>query len=104
MRAAALIGVATAPALHVMTFNVRRRLPLSIRRADRWTGRRRAVDALLPLEQPTVLGVQEAMPGQADAVADAVRTSAASAGRLLFGEFPIDFPLDLKIGPTAEKV
>ena len=70
MRAAALIGVATAPALHVMTFNVRRRLPLSIRRADRWTGRRRAVDALLTLEQPTVLGVQEAMPGQADAVAD----------------------------------
>ncbi|WP_236969011.1 bifunctional 3'-5' exonuclease/DNA polymerase [Microbacterium aurantiacum] len=39
----------------------------------------------------------------ADAVADAVRASAASAGRLLFGEFPIDFPLDLKIGPTAEK-
>ena len=72
MGAAALIGVATAPALHVMTFNVRRRLPLSIRRADRWTGRRRAVDALLTLEQPTVLGVQEAMPGQADAVADAL--------------------------------
>ncbi|MET2012584.1 bifunctional 3'-5' exonuclease/DNA polymerase [Microbacterium chocolatum] len=39
----------------------------------------------------------------AEAVADAVRTSAASAGRLLFGEFPIDFPLDLKVGRTAEK-
>jgi DNA polymerase-1 len=39
----------------------------------------------------------------ADAVAEAVRESAASAGRLLFGEFPIDFPLDLRIGTTAEK-
>ncbi len=39
----------------------------------------------------------------ADAVADAVRASAASAGRLLFGTFPIDFPLDLRIGETAEK-
>lgn len=39
----------------------------------------------------------------ADAVADAVRESAASAGRLLFGSFPIDFPLDLRIGETAEK-
>ncbi|WP_345802614.1 bifunctional 3'-5' exonuclease/DNA polymerase [Microbacterium sp. AZCO] len=39
----------------------------------------------------------------ADAVADAVRGAAASAGRLLFGDFPIDFPLDLKIAQTAEK-
>jgi len=39
----------------------------------------------------------------ADAVAEAVRESAASAGRLLFGSFPLDFPLDLRIGPTAEK-
>ncbi len=39
----------------------------------------------------------------ADAVAHAVRESAASAGRLLFGTFPIDFPLDLRIGETAEK-
>ncbi|MDQ1122144.1 bifunctional 3'-5' exonuclease/DNA polymerase [Microbacterium trichothecenolyticum] len=39
----------------------------------------------------------------AEAVATAVRESAASAGRLLFGTFPIDFPLDLRIGDTAEK-
>jgi len=39
----------------------------------------------------------------AEAVAEAVRKSAASAGRLLFGTFPIDFPLDLRIGETAEK-
>ena len=39
----------------------------------------------------------------AEAVAHAVRQSAEAAGRLLFGGFPIDFPLDLKIGETAEK-
>ncbi|MFJ4160536.1 bifunctional 3'-5' exonuclease/DNA polymerase [Microbacterium testaceum] len=39
----------------------------------------------------------------ADAVAEAVREAAAAAGRLLFGTFPIDFPLDLRIGETAEK-
>src|SRR6478735_1654250 len=38
-----------------------------------------------------------------DAVVDAVREAAASAGRLLFGGFPIDFPLDLKVSRTAEK-
>ncbi|TDN92866.1 bifunctional 3'-5' exonuclease/DNA polymerase [Microbacterium sp. BK668] len=38
-----------------------------------------------------------------DAVVYAVRESAASAGRLLFGSFPIDFPLDLKVSRTAEK-
>jgi DNA polymerase-1 len=38
-----------------------------------------------------------------DDVVDAVRGSAASAGRLLFGDFPIDFPLDLKVAHTADK-
>ncbi|GAA1834891.1 bifunctional 3'-5' exonuclease/DNA polymerase [Agromyces salentinus] len=33
----------------------------------------------------------------ADAVAEAVRDSAVRAGRLLFGEFPIRFPLDLAV-------
>ncbi|WP_246150314.1 bifunctional 3'-5' exonuclease/DNA polymerase [Agromyces intestinalis] len=33
----------------------------------------------------------------ADEVAVAVRESAADAGRLLFGEFPVDFPLDLSV-------
>jgi len=38
-----------------------------------------------------------------DDVVDAVRGAAASAGRLLFGDFPIDFPLDLKVAESAEK-
>ncbi|MGC5169949.1 bifunctional 3'-5' exonuclease/DNA polymerase [Microbacterium sp. DT81.1] len=39
----------------------------------------------------------------ADAAADAVRDAAASASRLLFGDFPLDFPLELHIAETAEK-
>ncbi len=37
----------------------------------------------------------------ADAVAHALRESAAAAGRLLFGSFPVDFPLDVSIGESA---
>jgi DNA polymerase-1 len=33
----------------------------------------------------------------ADDAALAVREAAATAGRLLFGEFPIDFPLDVAV-------
>ena len=39
----------------------------------------------------------------ADAVADAIRAAAAEAATLLFGGFPIDFPLDLKISASAAK-
>jgi DNA polymerase-1 len=38
-----------------------------------------------------------------DEVAEAVRDSAAAAGRLLFGGFPIDFPLELRIAESADK-
>ena len=39
----------------------------------------------------------------ADQVAAIVTDAAARAGRLLFGEFPIDFPLDVRIAPDAGK-
>jgi len=39
----------------------------------------------------------------ADAVAEALRTAAQAAGRLLFGEFPLDFPLEVTVGDTASK-
>lgn len=39
----------------------------------------------------------------ADAVAAAVQEAAASAGRLLFGDFPVDFLLDLRIVDHAGK-
>lgn len=38
-----------------------------------------------------------------DEVVDAVRDAAASAGRLLFGDFPVDFPLALRVDRTADK-
>lgn len=39
----------------------------------------------------------------ADAVADAVREAAEVATRRLFGDFPIDVPLDLRIAASADK-
>ena len=40
---------------------------------------------------------------QADHAAEAIRAAAASAGRLLFGDAPVDFPLDLSIGERTSK-
>jgi len=40
---------------------------------------------------------------QAEAVAAAVEEAATAAGRLLFGDAPIDFPLELRIAERAEK-
>jgi DNA polymerase-1 len=39
----------------------------------------------------------------ADAAAQAVAEAAATAGRLLFGEFPLDFRLDVRVSETAAK-
>ncbi|GAA1912366.1 bifunctional 3'-5' exonuclease/DNA polymerase [Microbacterium aoyamense] len=39
----------------------------------------------------------------AEEAAAAVRAAAEVAGRLLFGDFPIDFPLDLRIADSADK-
>ncbi|WP_166828906.1 bifunctional 3'-5' exonuclease/DNA polymerase [Brevibacterium limosum] len=40
---------------------------------------------------------------RADQAAEEIRAAAASAGRLLFGDAPVDFPLDLSIGQRAVK-
>jgi DNA polymerase-1 len=39
----------------------------------------------------------------ADAVAQAVEDAAATAGRMVFGAFPVDFPLELRITDAADK-
>jgi DNA polymerase-1 len=39
----------------------------------------------------------------ADAAAQAVTDAAATAGRLLFGDFPLDFRLDVRISDSALK-
>lgn len=40
---------------------------------------------------------------QAEAAAEAVREAADAAGRLLFGSFPLDFRLDVRIAASADK-
>lgn len=40
---------------------------------------------------------------RADEAAEAVRAAAEAAGQLLFGSFPIAFPLDVRIGASAAK-
>lgn len=68
-----LLGPAHAPQLHVMTLNVRHPTPhLRRNHPDRWKLREPAVRALLRLERPTVLGVQEALPMQLTAVESAL--------------------------------
>lgn len=77
----ALIGPATAPDLHVMSFNIRRRFArLPTRRRDRWETRRPLVHRLLAAEQPTILGVQEAFPEQSEAVGAALGSRYRSVG------------------------
>jgi endonuclease/exonuclease/phosphatase family metal-dependent hydrolase len=61
-----LFGPVTAPQLHVMSFNIRRRMPrLMPGNPDRWVKRRPLIARLLVSELPTILGVQEALPDQA---------------------------------------
>ncbi|MGY4858769.1 endonuclease/exonuclease/phosphatase family protein [Cryobacterium sp. AP23] len=69
----ALVGAVAAPDLQVMTFNIRRRLPtLRPDSPDRWDTRKPLLRRLLVAEQPTLLGVQEALADQVDVVAEAL--------------------------------
>jgi len=61
----ALVGPREAPDVHVMTFNIRRRMPrISRRSPDVWVRRAPALRRLLRVERPALLGVQEALPDQ----------------------------------------
>lgn len=78
---APLIGPVAAPDLHVMTFNIRRRLRgLTWPPADRWAARRPRLEALLATERPTVVGVQEALPDQARSVRAALGAAYRAVG------------------------
>lgn len=78
----ALIGPVAPPDLHVMTYNIRRRLDRRGRRvADRWALRRPHVQSLVRTERPTLLGVQEVRPDQAIALQDALGPRYRSVGR-----------------------
>jgi endonuclease/exonuclease/phosphatase family metal-dependent hydrolase len=57
--------VVVGPALHMMTWNIRRRETLLARPSRQWDRRAPRVRQLLQAERPTVLCVQEALPAQA---------------------------------------
>ncbi|MET0303605.1 MAG: endonuclease/exonuclease/phosphatase family protein [Microbacteriaceae bacterium] len=64
-----LIGPVDAPGLHVMSYNIRRRMQhANSSHPDRWEQRGALVQRLLRAEHPALLGVQEAMPDQAEAL------------------------------------
>ncbi|CAD5991142.1 endonuclease/exonuclease/phosphatase family protein [Agreia sp. COWG] len=66
MSDAPLIGPAEAPDLHVMTYNIRRRMRhLNVNSPDVWARRKFLLRQLLERESPTLLGTQEALPDQA---------------------------------------
>lgn len=89
MTDAALIGPVTAPDLHVMTYNIRRRIPhLRTGNPDQWSARKHLISRILSAEQPTLLGVQEALADQQRFVAEALGSHYRSigAGRNASGE------------------
>ncbi|ROQ40706.1 endonuclease/exonuclease/phosphatase family metal-dependent hydrolase [Frondihabitans sp. PhB188] len=77
-----LVGAVKPPAVHLMTLNVRRRMPRlwPSPAADRWSHRRQLMQTLLRRERPGILGVQEALPDQADAIGEMLGSSYASVG------------------------
>lgn len=63
------IGPVDAPGLHVMSYNIRRRIRhFNPRSPDLWAHRKPLLARLLENEQPAVLGAQEALPDQANFV------------------------------------
>ncbi len=75
------IGPVEAPNLHVMSFNIRRRMRhLRPGSPDRWDRRRAFVKRLLESERPTLLGMQEALPDQAGFVRHALGEGYRSIG------------------------
>lgn len=76
-----LIGEVRAPDLHVMSYNIRRRMALLTHRGpDGWQRRRPLIQRLCEAEQPTVIGVQEALPDQAGFIRHALGERYRSVG------------------------
>lgn len=77
-----MIGPVEAPDMHVMTFNIRRRIVhLNGRSPDAWSRRKWLLRRLLRAESPTVLSVQEALPDQAEWVLASLGSSFRTVGR-----------------------
>jgi endonuclease/exonuclease/phosphatase family metal-dependent hydrolase len=67
--------------LSVMTFNLRRRFALNVRRHDAWRVRQHRVRELLRSTMPTILATQEVMPDQAQWVAQSLGVNYQRIGR-----------------------
>ncbi|WP_173922513.1 endonuclease/exonuclease/phosphatase family protein [Agromyces sp. Marseille-P2726] len=81
MTDAPLFGQVAAPDLHVMTYNIRRRVRGNRPRSpDRWATRKALIRRILVDEQPTLVGVQETLADQARFVADALGSRYRSVG------------------------
>lgn len=79
---APLIGPVSGPDLHVMSWNARRPVPAVLARTpDRWAVREPRMRALLRAEMPTVLGAQEVVGEQAEAMLDALGPGYRYVGR-----------------------
>lgn len=77
-----MIGPVDPPDLHVMTYNIRRRMAHVARRSpDQWARRRPLLRRILRGEQPTILAVQEGLPEQVEFVAQALGPSYKRIGR-----------------------
>lgn len=79
-----LLGPVPEPDLHVMSFNIRRRMKvlkrLTVPGPDHWERRRPVMQRLLATEQPTILGSQEALPDQAGFIRHALGERYRSVG------------------------
>jgi len=81
VRAEPLIGPVAAPGLHVMSFNIRRRLGLlAWPPADRWVNRAPRVSALLAVERPSLVAAQEALPSQVALLREALGSAYRHVG------------------------
>ncbi|MEY2849708.1 MAG: hypothetical protein RI885_2375 [Actinomycetota bacterium] len=82
MAADPLIGAVAAPELHVLSYNIRRRMPhTDARDPDLWTRRAPALARRLRVESPSLIGFQEALPDQAEFVQRALGRGYRRIGR-----------------------
>jgi endonuclease/exonuclease/phosphatase family metal-dependent hydrolase len=76
-----LIGAVAPPDIQIMTYNIRRRMRrLMPHSPDHWDRRRGLIQRLLEAEQPSILGVQEALPDQAGFIRHALGDGYRSVG------------------------
>lgn len=76
-----LIGAVSAPGLHVMSYNIRRRMPRAVPGTpDDWPSRKLLLRRFLQTERPSLVGVQEALAHQQRFVEQALGTTFRSIG------------------------